>query len=256
MAPLPLRLPQQDHPAPAPNHRAPRHHRQVSRRPAPTRLRKCPQAHAPRRHVRPLPPDHREQARKTIPNLVLRTSFIVGFPGETEADFNELCAFVEAAKIDWLGVFSYSDEEGAGAFSLDEKVPKRTIESRRRKLMKLQQRISKKARKAMGRPRARHPRRRRIRRDRPPLARPLPRPGPRDRRQSPHQRLRPPRSPSPRHLLPRPDHRVPRLRRSSQHPRVALFVTEFSMSNNEKDQARNSRTRQRCNDRLSIWPKN
>jgi ribosomal protein S12 methylthiotransferase len=86
-------------------------------------------------------------ARKTIPNLVLRTSFIVGFPGETEADFEELCAFVEAAKIDWLGVFSYSDEEGAGAFSLDEKVPKRTIEARRRKLMKLQQRISKRARK-------------------------------------------------------------------------------------------------------------
>ncbi len=86
-------------------------------------------------------------ARKTIPNLVLRTSFIVGFPGETEQDFEELCAFITAAKIDWLGVFSYSDEEGAGAFSLDEKVPKRTIESRRRKLMKLQQRISKKARK-------------------------------------------------------------------------------------------------------------
>jgi ribosomal protein S12 methylthiotransferase len=86
-------------------------------------------------------------ARKTIPNLVLRTSFIVGFPGETDADFDELCAFVEAAKIDWLGVFSYSDEEGAGAFSLDEKVPKRTIESRRRKLMKLQQKISKRARK-------------------------------------------------------------------------------------------------------------
>ncbi len=86
-------------------------------------------------------------ARKTIPNLVLRTSFIVGFPGETEEDFEELLAFVEAAKIDWLGVFSYSDEEGAGAFSLDEKVPKRTIESRRRKLMKLQQKISKQARK-------------------------------------------------------------------------------------------------------------
>jgi ribosomal protein S12 methylthiotransferase len=86
-------------------------------------------------------------ARKTIPNLVLRTSFIVGFPGETDADFEELCAFVEAAKIDWLGVFSYSDEEGAGAFSLDEKVPKRTIEARRRKLMKLQQKISKRARK-------------------------------------------------------------------------------------------------------------
>jgi ribosomal protein S12 methylthiotransferase len=86
-------------------------------------------------------------ARKTVPNLVLRTSFIVGFPGETEQDFEELCAFVTAAKIDWLGVFSYSDEEGAGAFDLDEKVPRRTIESRRRKLMKLQQKISKQARK-------------------------------------------------------------------------------------------------------------
>ena len=86
-------------------------------------------------------------ARKTIPNLVLRTSFIVGFPGETEADFEELCAFIQAAQIDWLGVFSYSDEEGAGAFSLDEKVPKRTIEARRRKLMRLQNKISRKARK-------------------------------------------------------------------------------------------------------------
>jgi ribosomal protein S12 methylthiotransferase len=88
-----------------------------------------------------------EKARKTIPGLVLRTSFIVGFPGETDADFEELCAFVTAAKIDWLGVFSYSDEEGAGAFDLDQKIPKRTIEARRRKLMRLQQKISKNARK-------------------------------------------------------------------------------------------------------------
>ena len=87
-----------------------------------------------------------EKARDIIPGLVLRTSFIVGFPGETEDDFAELLAFVEAARIDWLGVFSYSDEEGAGAFSLDEKVPRRTIESRRRRLMKLQQKISKRAR--------------------------------------------------------------------------------------------------------------
>jgi len=88
-----------------------------------------------------------EKARKIVPNLVLRTSFIVGFPGETDADFEELLAFVQAAQIDWLGVFSYSDEEGAGAFDLDQKVPKRTIESRRRKLMKLQQKISTNARK-------------------------------------------------------------------------------------------------------------
>jgi ribosomal protein S12 methylthiotransferase len=87
------------------------------------------------------------QARAMVPNLVLRTSFIVGFPGETEAEFQELCSFVEAAQIDWLGVFSYSDEEGAGAFALGDKVPKHTIESRRRKLMKLQQRISKRTRK-------------------------------------------------------------------------------------------------------------
>ena len=87
-----------------------------------------------------------EKARSIVQGLVLRTSFIVGFPGETEQDFEELMAFIQAAKIDWLGVFSYSDEEGAGAFDLDLKVPKRTIESRRRKLMKLQQKISKKAR--------------------------------------------------------------------------------------------------------------
>ncbi|AEU35556.1 30S ribosomal protein S12 methylthiotransferase RimO [Granulicella mallensis] len=89
-----------------------------------------------------------DKARSIVPGLVLRTSFIVGFPGETEADFEELLAFVQEAKIDWLGVFSYSDEEGAGAFSLDEKVPKRTIEARRRKLMKLQNKISTKARRA------------------------------------------------------------------------------------------------------------
>jgi ribosomal protein S12 methylthiotransferase len=89
-----------------------------------------------------------DKARSIVPGLVLRTSFIVGFPGETEVDFEELLAFVQEAKIDWLGVFSYSDEEGAGAFSLDEKVPKRTIEARRRKLMKLQNKISTKARRA------------------------------------------------------------------------------------------------------------
>jgi ribosomal protein S12 methylthiotransferase len=87
------------------------------------------------------------KARQIVPNIVIRTSFIVGFPGETDADFKELEAFVTAAEIDWLGVFTYSDEEGAAAFNLDAelKVPKRTIESRRRKLMKLQQKISTRA---------------------------------------------------------------------------------------------------------------
>ena len=89
-----------------------------------------------------------DRARKIVPGLVLRTSFIVGFPGEADADFEELCAFVQAAKFDWLGVFSYSDEEGAKAFDLGDKVPKRTIEGRRRRLMRLQNTISRKAKAA------------------------------------------------------------------------------------------------------------
>ena len=84
-----------------------------------------------------------EKMRKEIPNLTLRTSFIVGFPGETEQDFEELCEFVKTAQFDWLGVFAYSDEEGSAAYHLDSKVPKRTIESRRRKLMQIQKQISK-----------------------------------------------------------------------------------------------------------------
>jgi ribosomal protein S12 methylthiotransferase len=91
-----------------------------------------------------------EKARRIVPGIVIRTSFIVGFPGETEADYKELEAFITAAKIDWLGVFTYSDEEGAAAFDLDDaiKVPKRTIQSRRNKLMKLQQKISTKSKAA------------------------------------------------------------------------------------------------------------
>jgi ribosomal protein S12 methylthiotransferase len=86
-----------------------------------------------------------EKVRTAVPGVALRTSFIVGFPGEKAEDINILEDFVKAASFDWLGVFSYSDEEGSGAFSLDAKVPKRTIESRKRHLMKLQQSISKRA---------------------------------------------------------------------------------------------------------------
>jgi len=86
-----------------------------------------------------------DQARTIVPGLVLRTSFIVGFPGETEEDFAELCTFVQAANFDWLGVFSYSDEEGAQAFAHEDKISKRTIEARRRKLMRLQNKISTRA---------------------------------------------------------------------------------------------------------------
>ena len=86
-----------------------------------------------------------EKVRAAVPGIALRTSFIVGFPGETVRDYEILQEFITAAKFDWLGVFSYSDEEGSGAFSFNEKVPKRTIEARKRRLMKLQQSISKKA---------------------------------------------------------------------------------------------------------------
>jgi ribosomal protein S12 methylthiotransferase len=84
-----------------------------------------------------------EKVRAAVPGIALRTSFIVGFPGESPRDFEVLEEFIGEAKFDWLGVFNYSDEEGSGAYSLDTKVPKRTIESRKRRLMKLQQSISK-----------------------------------------------------------------------------------------------------------------
>ncbi|MBB6142169.1 ribosomal protein S12 methylthiotransferase [Silvibacterium bohemicum] len=88
------------------------------------------------------------KVRETVPGIALRTSFIVGFPGETEQDFETLCNFVREAKFDWLGVFGYSDEDGSKAFSLGEKVPQRVIESRKRKLMTIQKSISKKAKAA------------------------------------------------------------------------------------------------------------
>ncbi len=90
-----------------------------------------------------------EKMRKTIPDVTLRTSFIVGFPGETEKEFEELCEFVRAAELDWMGVFGYSDEDGAGAFSLDHKLSAREIEPRRKHLMQIQRRISQKKKKAL-----------------------------------------------------------------------------------------------------------
>ncbi len=76
-----------------------------------------------------------EKARKAIPGVSIRTSFIVGFPGETEKDFDELCDFVRAAQFDWLGVFSYSDEDTSKSFALDGKVDAKTIARRRDTLM-------------------------------------------------------------------------------------------------------------------------
>jgi len=87
--------------------------------------------------------------RRAIPNLTLRTSFIVGFPGETETEFEELCGFVREAQFDWMGTFSYSDQEGADAFGLEKKLPLREIERRRKHLMGIQRQISKKKKKAL-----------------------------------------------------------------------------------------------------------
>jgi ribosomal protein S12 methylthiotransferase len=93
-----------------------------------------------------------EKARKTIPGVSIRTSFIVGFPGETEQDFRELCDFVRAAEFDWMGVFSYSDEDAAKSFAYEKKVDVETIERRRESLMALQRKISaRKLRRRVGR---------------------------------------------------------------------------------------------------------
>src|SRR6202030_4502668 len=69
-----------------------------------------------------------ERIRKTIPGVGIRTSMIVGFPGETDRDFEELCQFVQAAQFDRLGAFSYSDEDTSKSFALDAKVDGRTIQ--------------------------------------------------------------------------------------------------------------------------------
>src|SRR5579862_2372982 len=90
-----------------------------------------------------------ERIRATIPGVAIRTSMIVGFPGETEADFEILCEFVKAAQLDRLGVFSYSDEDTSASFQLDAKVDGRSIHNRKQKLMALQRRISKARNKKM-----------------------------------------------------------------------------------------------------------
>jgi ribosomal protein S12 methylthiotransferase len=84
-----------------------------------------------------------EKIRRAIPGVSIRTSFIVGFPGETEKDFRELCDFVRAAEFDWMGVFAYSDEDVAKSFSLEKKVDAKTIARRKDALMALQKGISK-----------------------------------------------------------------------------------------------------------------
>ena len=83
-----------------------------------------------------------ERIRRTIPGVAIRTSMIVGFPGETAADFDGLCEFIQAARFDRLGVFSYSDEETSRSYRLDGKVDRRTIYNRKRRLMAIQRKVS------------------------------------------------------------------------------------------------------------------
>ena len=90
-----------------------------------------------------------EKMRRTIPDVTLRTSFIVGFPGETEKEFEELCDFVREAQFDWMGAFGYSDQDGARAYALEKKLPASEIERRRKRLMQIQRQISKKRKKAL-----------------------------------------------------------------------------------------------------------
>ena len=80
--------------------------------------------------------------RKAIPDVVLRTSLIVGFPGETDEQFNELLEFVEKAKFDKLGTFMYSKEKGTPAAKLPEQIHGNTKKSRYNKIMQKQQQIS------------------------------------------------------------------------------------------------------------------
>lgn len=90
-----------------------------------------------------------KRMRDRVPGIALRTTFIVGFPGETEADFQELMDFCKAMEFERMGAFTYSDEEGTPAYLLDNKVPLRTAQSRQKKLMKLQSQISNRRNKKM-----------------------------------------------------------------------------------------------------------
>ena len=90
-----------------------------------------------------------ERVRKRVPDIGVRTTFITGFPGETEEDFAELLQFVKNVEFDRVGVFTYSDEEGTPAYELPNKVDSKVAKQRRDRLMKEQSRISRQRHKTM-----------------------------------------------------------------------------------------------------------
>ena len=83
-----------------------------------------------------------EKLRAGIPGVALRTTFIVGFPGETEAEFDDLIEFIERARFDRLGIFKYSQEEGSRAAKMPEQISLKTKNARHRRAMLAQQRIA------------------------------------------------------------------------------------------------------------------
>ena len=84
-----------------------------------------------------------EKLRLQIPEITIRTTFIVGYPGETEEEFMHLYNFIEKTKFDRLGVFEFSKEKGTYAYSLKNQIPAKTKRARFKKIMKLQKNISK-----------------------------------------------------------------------------------------------------------------
>ncbi len=90
-----------------------------------------------------------KQLRQEIPGLVLRTSFIVGFPGETDAAFHKLVDFVREVQFDRLGVFTYSPEDGTLAYDMPDQTPHEVAETRQKQLMEIQTGISLKKHQAM-----------------------------------------------------------------------------------------------------------
>ena len=83
-----------------------------------------------------------ENIRKIVPNISIRTAFVVGYPGETDEHFEHLCDFVRDMKFDRMGVFTYSREKGAPSYSMKPQVSKRVAKARWKKLMENQQEIS------------------------------------------------------------------------------------------------------------------
>jgi ribosomal protein S12 methylthiotransferase len=90
-----------------------------------------------------------ERARAQVPGLTLRTTFIVGHPGESDAAFQRLCDFVREAELDRVGVFNYSREEGTVAALLPGRIPPKEVDARRRELLRIQRAISKKKLRAL-----------------------------------------------------------------------------------------------------------